>query len=564
MSSGTVVESTSSSNSNTSNNSSSTILAEKEKEVSELRMEGEKLAKRILSLEGYNKTLKASKIENEKTITSLKERLLNTENLLESKVLKVKELEEESRKYSDTYSTIKDLSDSTARQLEEKSRYVESAQAKGEELKIALEKAWIEIADLKKSNASQLVKTSNLLKESESKIREEYQKLISSQNKEYLERESTLSNTIQELRNTISSIQDQHGWKEEKYIQEISLLKAKVQISESRHEEMVSSVPETTRPLLRQIETLQSTMNERAKIWEELEKQYNSRIMEAEERSIASLDKEKQMSEVLSEIILKVKTLENEIVNYRNTITRINAELDFTRTLLNDKQSQIDNFNTQNTSLQLQFEHEKQLFAKQEAKLKNEITDLQAKWDLLYKEKSDLQDKWSKIVEDNKSSISSNSTISSGSINNISPLVKSSSQNRLDLLGSISSSSIGNVSTLPLEKLQSLLKQKEGEIVALQEQITSLQKTRDMLQDELVNLTSKNEELFAEVTELKEVKNQMKEVSDRYNTALELIGEKEEQVEELRADIVDMKMLYKEQINELLEKVERLSSSNKN
>jgi L-lactate utilization protein LutB len=72
----------------------------------------------------------------------------------------------------------------------------------------------------------------------------------------------------------------------------------------------------------------------------------------------------------------------------------------------------------------------------------------------------------------------------------------------------------------------------------------------------LVNLTTKNEELFAEVNDLKEVRNQMKEISGRYNTALELIGEKEEQVEELRADIADMKLLYKEQINELLEKVE--------
>ena len=51
----------------------------------------------------------------------------------------------------------------------------------------------------------------------------------------------------------------------------------------------------------------------------------------------------------------------------------------------------------------------------------------------------------------------------------------------------------------------------------------------------------------------------IEELTHRYNMALELIGEKEEQAEELRADIEDMKILYKTQINELVEKVERLS-----
>ena len=67
----------------------------------------------------------------------------------------------------------------------------------------------------------------------------------------------------------------------------------------------------------------------------------------------------------------------------------------------------------------------------------------------------------------------------------------------------------------------------------------------------------------AEVAELKEVKNQMKEIQQRYNTALELIGEKDEQLEELKADILDVKILYKDQISELLEKIEVLSKQTK-
>jgi hypothetical protein len=52
----------------------------------------------------------------------------------------------------------------------------------------------------------------------------------------------------------------------------------------------------------------------------------------------------------------------------------------------------------------------------------------------------------------------------------------------------------------------------------------------------------------------------MEDLTRRYNTLLELMGEKEEQVEELKADILDMKALYRNQINELLERIEHLSN----
>ncbi len=39
------------------------------------------------------------------------------------------------------------------------------------------------------------------------------------------------------------------------------------------------------------------------------------------------------------------------------------------------------------------------------------------------------------------------------------------------------------------------------------------------------------------------------------------MGEKEEQVEELKADIIDVKALYRTQISELVEQIEKLKAS---
>ena len=55
------------------------------------------------------------------------------------------------------------------------------------------------------------------------------------------------------------------------------------------------------------------------------------------------------------------------------------------------------------------------------------------------------------------------------------------------------------------------------------------------------------------------LQGQMDELNQRYLTALELMGEKAEMVEELQADLADMKELYRNQISDLLLKIEVLN-----
>ncbi len=64
-----------------------------------------------------------------------------------------------------------------------------------------------------------------------------------------------------------------------------------------------------------------------------------------------------------------------------------------------------------------------------------------------------------------------------------------------------------------------------------------------------------------EVEELKTLRPQLEDLTKRYHTLLELMGEKEEQVEELKADIIDVKALYRTQISELVEQIEKLKAS---
>jgi len=112
----------------------------------------------------------------------------------------------------------------------------------------------------------------------------------------------------------------------------------------------------------------------------------------------------------------------------------------------------------------------------------------------------------------------------------------------------------GTTGMLPQwERLQVMLSQRDGEIAVLQSQLVSLEATRRDLQDELASLTTRNEALYAEVDELKCYKDESKVLQARYESALQLIGEKEEKLLELTLDLAEWKEMYRNQINELID-----------
>jgi len=53
----------------------------------------------------------------------------------------------------------------------------------------------------------------------------------------------------------------------------------------------------------------------------------------------------------------------------------------------------------------------------------------------------------------------------------------------------------------------------------------------------------------------------MGDISTRYHAALELLGEKTEEVEELRNDLQDVKQIFRDQVTELLDKIEQLKGA---
>lgn len=198
---------------------------------------------------------------------------------------------------------MKDISEATSKQLEERRRTFESLQSQVSDLQAALEKSWVEIAEQKKVNASLQSKIAATAIETESKQKLIFDAQLAKQAIEFQDKEIQLNATIKELRASIQRANERAAWREDELNNEIQSLKNRIEAAEGRNEEIVNTVPEATRPLLRQIEYLQASNSERIKVWEELERNLTTRLNDAEIRLQDALDRERSATSQLNDLV---------------------------------------------------------------------------------------------------------------------------------------------------------------------------------------------------------------------------------------------------------------------
>ncbi|KAL3528733.1 hypothetical protein ACH5RR_008055 [Cinchona calisaya] len=100
---------------------------------------------------------------------------------------------------------------------------------------------------------------------------------------------------------------------------------------------------------------------------------------------------------------------------------------------------------------------------------------------------------------------------------------------------------------------ESALRQKQGELASYMSRLASMESIHDSFAEELVKMTVQCEKLRAESSLLPGLRAELEALRRRLSAALELMGECDEELEELGADIIDLKM-YREQVNLLVNK----------
>jgi chromosome segregation ATPase len=111
----------------------------------------------------------------------------------------------------------------------------------------------------------------------------------------------------------------------------------------------------------------------------------------------------------------------------------------------------------------------------------------------------------------------------------------------------ISVSTVGAGPSVQLvDRLSAAVRRLEAEKVAAKEEMTRVCSQRDEARSDIVALMKEVESAKAATSKVAELEKELADINSRYQTTLEMLGEKSELVEELRADVQDVKAMYRE------------------
>uniref|UniRef100_A0A8D2QHT9 TATA element modulatory factor 1 n=1 Tax=Zonotrichia albicollis TaxID=44394 RepID=A0A8D2QHT9_ZONAL len=544
-------------------NETAELLKEKEEQIKGLMEEGEKLSKQQLQNSNIIKKLRAKEKEREnintkqsKKIKELEEELQHLKQVLDGK-------EDLEKQHRDSIKQLNSVVERQEKDLTKLQAQVEELEERNRSVQAALDSAYKELADLHKANATKDSEAQEAALSREMKAKEELGLALEKAQEEARQQQEALAIQVADLRLALQRAEQQAARKEDYLRQEIGELQQRLQEAESRNQELSQSVTSATRPLLRQIENLQATLGAQTSAWEKLEKNLSDRLGESQTLLAAAAERERAATEELLANKIQMSSSESQNSLLRQENTRLQAQLEVERNKL--KKMEHDN-----SRYEVELEGLKDEYAKtlEDAKKEKALLATQLEME---KMKVEQERKKAVLVQEaakekvpkpniyNTPSMSRSSSISGVDMAGLQTSFLSQDDPHDHSFGPITTSGsnlydairMGSGSSV-IENLQSQLKLREGEISHLQLEIGNLEKTRSIMAEELVKLTNQNDELEEKVKEIPKLRTQLKDLDQRYNTILQMYGEKAEEAEELRLDLEDVKNMYKTQIDELL------------
>ncbi|KAI9486009.1 MAG: TATA element modulatory factor 1 TATA binding-domain-containing protein, partial [Benjaminiella poitrasii] len=249
-------------------------------------------------------------------------------------------------------------------------------------------------------------------------------------------------------------------------------------------------------------------------------------------------------------IILRMQTAEMERKRALEKDEKLQNDIKFLNEQLNQSKTEIEDLRNRFTTLNAQ--------AEADAVTKDE---LEAQIRKLTKEKEELNEKEAKVQEAlkkqyqrlMKEKLNEERTQFEIKLKAVSAtpspvLNQENSEENSDFI-------VNNLKSIHTANIRRL----ENQISFYQTQLQNSNQSRDELSEEVLVITQEIEQLREQVKTKNELEQQYQQLNKRYQTLLELLGERTEEVEELKADLQDVKDMYKSQIVELVQKIDQLS-----
>jgi chromosome segregation ATPase len=275
-------------------------MREKEQQVNDLISEGEKLTRQLGDKETGMRRLRAQIKGLETTKQSLTDRVVATETKLKSleeaqNIMRVSD-KETKRELVDTSKQSMAL---TA-QVEEQERTINALRGENEELLEGLNETRDELNVHKQSLARVAEETSEQTSEAAEQAKQEMRAKMSMEQKDFEAREVALTCSLDELRTELERKTETLGRLEDRMRKDADNAERRRQEAEARCQDLERLVPEATRPLLRQIESLQRTQADRVSVWNDLERSLKEQLQRAEAAAAVAAEREKAGADKLA------------------------------------------------------------------------------------------------------------------------------------------------------------------------------------------------------------------------------------------------------------------------
>lgn len=526
---------------------SAQVLKEKDDKIAQLLKEGENLSMRELKYTNTIKKLKASESDYDREIQRLSKR--------------VDSLEAEKKSSKDETKRLKD----SEQQLSVKSKT----------LQIQLD-----------NEREALQEEINRNKELSKKIEELSQVLIQEKNQAF--------NTINELKRSLEKEKQKAKTSKEDSLAEINRLEGKIEQLRYQSENAqahTTTDDESYLKLIRQHDTLQSQYTSATENWQSIEASLMSRISNYE-IEVSNFKDKLESSEQKNEI------LSNDLRSGVEEIEKLKKELKALSLENSRSQTKLTTISKDYEELQGDLERKEMSFNKEKAALEYEIVNLKKQfkenvqpqhltiptshstgefspqipqststpsfkrggsWEISLGESSTTprQSRKSSALYfptynqrngsfdeniENTSDFDDNDTVNS-------PVSQYNNGTRYDTTSSLN----GGHSVQMLGKMSSQVRRLETELSTLKEEMEKLTEDKKAANEEIVRLMKDNENVQSYKSKIEELEIQVDNYSRRHEKTLEILGEKSEQVEELKADVQDLKDLCRQQVQQLVD-----------
>ena len=103
-----------------------------------------------------------------------------------------------------------------------------------------------------------------------------------------------------------------------------------------------------------------------------------------------------------------------------------------------------------------------------------------------------------------------------------------------------------------ISRMTNQMRSLKSEIVQIREELSKNQREKKEAGNEILRLLKDNERVKELENDKNELRGKISELEKQYIASLEILGEKSERVEELKADVMDLKEMLRDQVQQIV------------